>query len=894
MGKRGPERSKPIQTAILERRPILRSMLDPKKIALIGATEAPNSVGRTLMENLVSSGRIVYPINPKRTSVLGVRAFPKIEDAPTTVDLAIIATPAATVPELVGECASAGVTGAVIVSVGFRESGSAGLELEKEILNRRGRMRLIGPNSLGVMIPPARLNATFAKKMALEGSVAFISQSGALGAAILDWSLHEKVGFSVFLSSGSMLDVGWGDLIYYLADDPFTRSILIYMESIGDARSFLSAAREVALRKPIIVIKSGITEAAARAVASHTGTLAGDDAVLNAAFRRAGVLRVSTIADLFHMAEVLSKQPRPNGPRLAIVTNAGGPGVLATDMLVKEGGEIAPLSEESIRRLDQFLPVHWSRDNPVDLFSDATPDQYVKTIDILRADPGNDGLLVIVTPQVMTDATGIAEGLRAFKKIAGKPMLASWMGGDGVAEGEAILTDSAIPTFKYPDTAARSFCYMWRYSDNLRALYETPELTPGFMERARGSAGAAAIIDAAQKANRTLLTEVESKQLLDAYGIPTVSAHIAESEEQAVRLWTEQGPVVVLKLCSEIVTHKEDVGGVKLNLRSESEVRRAFLGVTVERMIQSDGYELILGSSVDPQFGPVLLFGSGGRLAEIMKDYAHGFPPLNRTLARRLMEQTRIYRALKDVRDGAGVELAGLERLLVQFSLLVAEQRRIKKIDINPLLVSTTQILAMDARIVLHDPGIRDEKLPRLAIRPYPRQYVTTWKLKDGSPIVIRPIRPEDEPAMVKFHRALSDSSVEFRYFGLVKLEQRIAHDRLVRMCFNDYDREIAIIGVRNAPETKEDEIIAVGRLIKLHDVNDAEYAIILSDRWQGHGLGSHFMKLLLEIGRQEGVEHIFGQILRENQAMQRVCKQLGFAVRYNDAIDAMEAKIKL
>ena len=402
-------------------------MLDPKKIALIGATEAPNSVGRTLMENLVSSGRIVYPINPKRTSVLGVKAFPKIEDAPATVDLAIIATPAATVPEVVGECASADVTGAVIVSVGFRESGSAGLELEKEVLNRRGRMRLIGPNCLGVMIPPARLNATFAKKMALEGSVAFISQSGALGAVILDWSLQEKVGFSVFLSSGSMLDVGWGDLIYYVADDPFTRSILIYMESIGDARSFLSAAREVAIRKPIIVIKSGITEAAARAVASHTGTLAGDDAVLNAAFRRAGVLRVNTIADLFHMAEVLSKQPRPNGPRLAIVTNAGGPGVLATDMLVKQGGEIAPLSEESIRRLDQFLPGHWSRGNPVDLFGDATPDQYVKTIDILRADPGNDGLLVIVTPQVMTDATGIADGLYALKKIAGKPMLgAGW------------------------------------------------------------------------------------------------------------------------------------------------------------------------------------------------------------------------------------------------------------------------------------------------------------------------------------------------------------------------------------------------------------------------------------------------------------------------------------
>jgi acetyltransferase len=577
-------------------------------------------------------------------------------------------------------------------------------------------------------------------------------------------------------------------------------------------------------------------------------------------------------------------------------------------MLVTEGGEIAQLSEESSRKLNEFLPSHWSRSNPVDLLGDATVDRFVKAVEIVSADSSNDGILVILTPQAMTDATAIAEGLSAFNKIPGKPILASWMGASEVTQGEAILNASAIPTFEYPDTAARSFCYMWRYSDNLRALYETPALTTGLTDNVRGRASAAAIIKAAQRVGRTLLTEVESKQILDAYGIPTVPARIARSEDEAVRIAAEVGPLVVLKLYSEIITHKTDVGGVKLNLREEDEIRQAyhqiqksvtdkggaFLGVTVERMIQSNGYELILGSSVDSQFGPVLLFGSGGQLVEVMKDYALGFPPLNCTLARRIMEQTRIYNALKGVRGRAAVDLAGLERLLVRFSLLVAEQRWIKEIDINPLLVSTTQMLALDARIVLHNPEIGEENLPRLAIRPYPQQYVSAWKLKDGSPIVVRPIRPEDEPMMVKFHGTLSENSVHFRYFGLLKLEQRVAHDRLVRMCFNDYDREIAIIALRNEPKTKEDEIIGVGRLIKVHGVNDAEFAIVLSDQWQGHGLGSHFLKLLLEIGRQEGNEHVIGQMLPDNFAMQRICKKLGFAMSYDRLGEVVEAKIKL
>jgi acetyltransferase len=883
-------------------------MLSPKVVAVIGATEAFNSVGRTLTENLFSFGENLYPINPKRPTVFGIKTFPKIADVPVPVDLAVIATPAFTVPEVVAECEKAGVSGAVIISAGFKECGAAGIKLEEEILACRGQMRIIGPNCLGIMIPELNLNATFAKRMALRGNVAFISQSGALCTSVLDWSLREQVGFSAFLSIGSMLDVGWGDLIDYLADDFHTQSILIYMESIGDARSFLSAAREVALRKPIIVIKAGCTEAAAQAVASHTGTLTGNDAVLDAAFRRVGVLRVKTIEDLFDMAEVLSKQPRPKGPRLAVVTNAGGPGVLATDMLVSEGGKIARLSEESLQKLNETLPSHWSRNNPIDVLGDADADRYGKAVEIVSSDPNNDGILAIVTPQAMTDATAIAKGLESFKRLPGKPILASWMGASEVAEGEATLNSSGIPTFPYPDAAARSFCYMWRYSDSLRGLYETPALSSGEFDQDAGRAKVETLIRAAQKSNRTLLTETESKEILQAYGIPTVKTVIAKTAEEAVQAAAKLGSTVVLKLYSDMVTHKTDVGGVKLNLRTETEVREAyydiersvrgipgaFLGVVVEPMIQAEGYELILGSSIDPQFGPVLLFGSGGQLVEIMKDYALGLPPLNATLARRLMEQTHIFNALKGVRGRAPVDLGQLEGVLVQFSLLIAEQPWIKEIDINPFVVSASQMLALDARIVLHDKTLPEENLPGLAIRPYPQQYSSKWELRDGTPVTIRPIRPEDEPLMVKFHGTLSEETVHFRYFGFSKLELRVAHERLTRICFNDYDREIALVAVRQAPDTKEDEIVGVGRLMKLHGVNEAEFAIVISDRFQRQGLGTQLLRLLVAIGRKEKVERISARILSENYSMQQVSKKVGFTVSFDRMDEVMRAELKL
>ncbi|MEP1075957.1 bifunctional acetate--CoA ligase family protein/GNAT family N-acetyltransferase [Leptolyngbya sp. PL-A3] len=892
----------------VEYRP-LDAIFAPKAIAVIGASERPNSVGRTLLWNLVSTsfGGTVYPVNPKRNSVLGIRAYPNIAAIPEQVDLAVIATPAPTVPSVIQECGEAGVKGTIIISAGFKETGAAGIELERQVMEqiRRYKMRLIGPNCLGVMNPISGLNATFASSMARPGTVGFISQSGALCTAILDWSFRENVGFSAFVSIGSMLDVSWGDLIHYLGNDPNTESIVIYMESIGDARSFLSAAREVALTKPIIVLKAGRTEAAAKAAASHTGALAGSEAVLEAAFRRCGVLSVNRISDLFDLAEVLAKQPRPKGPKLTIITNAGGPGVLATDTLIATGGKLAELPQETVDAMSEFLPTHWSHANPIDILGDAEPERYAKALEVAAKDPNSDGLLVILTPQAMTNPTATAAQLKQYVEAAqarpfasrnAKPIIASWMGGDDVTPGENLLNDAGIPTYRYPDTAARVFSNMWRYSDALRGLYETPVL-PSRGDKAPDRTLVESLIQTALKEGRTLLTEAESKQLLTAYDIPTVETHVATSVDEAVRYADAIGYPIVLKLHSKTITHKTDVGGVKLNLENAEAVRNAyaaiaqaisnpddFLGVTVQPMLKLEGYELILGSSLDPQFGPVLLFGSGGQLVEVYQDRAIGLPPLNSTLARRLMERTKIYKALQGVRGRAAVDLAGLEQLLTRFSQLIVEQPWIKELDINPLVASPVQagtntgLVALDARVVLHPPETPLEKLPKTAICPYPSQYITDWFYED-TPVVLRPIRPEDEPLMVRFHETLSEQSVYMRYFHMMKLSQRTTHERLTRICYVDYDREMAFVAERQDPATGESEIMAAGRLSRLHGTNSAEFSMMVSDRYQCHGLGTALLRRLVQVGVDEKLDTITADILSDNIPMQRVCEKLGFSI---------------
>ncbi len=896
----------------------LDAIFAPRIVAVIGATEKYGSVGRTILWNLISNpfGGTVFPVNPSRPNVLGIKAYPSIGAVPEAVDLAVIVTPAPTVPDVIGECVDAGVRGAIIISAGFKEVGGAGAELERKILEQahRGRMRIIGPNCLGVMRPGSGLNATFAGEIARPGSVAFLSQSGALCTAILDWSLREHVGFSAFVSIGSMLDVGWGDLIDYLGDDPQTKCIVIYMESIGDARAFLSAAREVALTKPIIVIKAGRTEAAAKAAASHTGSMSGSDEVLDAAFRRCGVLRVDTISEVFYLAEVLAKQPRPKGPRLTIVTNAGGPGVLAVDALIRNEGVLAMLSDETIARLNTFLPAPWSHANPIDILGDADATRYARTLEIAAADPNSDGMLVVLTPQAMSDPTATAEALRPYSKIEGKPVLASWMGGDVVAPGEAILNQAGIPTFPYPDTAARVFNAMWRSTYNLRGLYETPTLPPHDEDTNFSRETAATIIAEVRKAGRTTLTEAESKALLAAYNIPTVPTQVAHSADEAVAAASAIGYPVVLKLHSETITHKTDVGGVILDLIDEPAVRDAyqrietrvtkkagpghFLGVTVQPMARHgvDGYELIVGSSLDPQFGPVLLFGTGGQLVEVFKDRALALPPLTTTLARRLMEQTHIYKALQGVRGRAPVDLAALEQLLVRFSRLVVEHPWIREIDINPLLAAPGKngLIALDARVIVHGPEMTEDQLPHPAIRPYPVQYVGDWTTRTGRTVRIRPIRPEDEPLLVKFHGTLSERSVSLRYFHAMKLSARTSHERLTRICFIDYDREMALVAEARNILPGQHEVLAVGRLSKYRGRPEAEFGLLISDQAQGQGLGTELLRRLIEIGRDEQMKRISADILPENTEMQRVCQKLGFQLRHEVGDAVVKAVLDL
>ncbi|MGC1254747.1 MAG: bifunctional acetate--CoA ligase family protein/GNAT family N-acetyltransferase [Candidatus Acidiferrales bacterium] len=881
----------------------LESFFAPKTVAVIGATDHVGSVGRTVLVNL-RNGKfpgVVYGVNPNRSSVLGLPCYASVAGVPDKIDLAVVVTPAQTVPAVIRECVDAGVRSAIVISAGFKERGPEGAKLEQQIQAqlRRGTMRLLGPNCLGMMNPELGLNATFAEEIARPGNVAFLSQSGALLTAILDWSFKEEVGFSAIVSTGSLLDMGWGDLISFFGEDPQTHSILLYMESIGDARAFLSAAREVALSKPIIVIKAGRSEAASHAASSHTGALTGSDEVFDAAFRRCGVLRVQNISDLFYMAEVLGKQPRPRGPRLTILTNAGGPGVLASDALIATDGALAPLSQATVDALDAFLPPHWSHNNPIDILGDADPDRYDRAIKIAIEDPNSDGTLVILAPQGMTNSAQVAERLKPYARGTRKPLLASWMGGKHVAEGVSILNKAGIPTFAYPDTAARAFNYMWRYSYNIRGLYETPTATrePESGETIRRKVEA--IFQSVLDVGRSLLTEIESKEVLALYEIPTVRTSLAHNEEEAVALAQAIGFPVVLKLHSETVTHKSDVGGVKLNLEDAQAVGQAFrsiqssvtakagaaefLGVTVQPMVRPDGYELILGSTIDAQFGPVILFGSGGQLVEVYRDRALALPPLNTTLAQRLMEQTKIFKALQAVRGRAAVDMALLEQVVVRFSQLVVEQPRIKELDINPLLVSPQGALALDARIVLHGQNVADSDLPCSVITPYPSQYISNWKTNEGLEILFRPIRPEDEPMMVKFHGTLSDESVYLRFFHMEQLSSRVAHERLLRKCFIDYDQEMALVAERTDPDTGQREIVAVGRLTRARTANQAEVAVLVSDRYQRHGLGTELVQRLIQVASDQKIREIVANILPENLGMRALADHFGFAIRKSD-----------
>jgi acetyltransferase len=871
----------------------------PRSVAVLGASETPGSVGSILLRNLLANpfGGAVYPVNPKRQSVHGVDCYPALATVPGQVDLAVIATPAATVPDLVKDCVARSVPAAIIISAGFSELGPEGRALEEQIRSHaHGKMRIIGPNCLGVIHPPSNLNASFAASMARPGKVALLSQSGAICTAILDWAIEAHVGFSSFVSVGAMLDVDFADLIDHFGDDPATRSIVVYMESVGDVRKFLSAARSVGRTKPVIVVKAGRHEAGARAAASHTGALAGADAVFDAAFRRAGVLRVTTIPDLFHMSEILAMQPQPRGSMLAILTNAGGPGVMATDALMTQGGQLAALGPETLAALNTALPPFWSHANPIDLLGDATPDRYRLAVELCVKDPQVQGLLILLTPQAMTDPTETARKVAPFARSGNKPVLASWMGGDMVREGRDVLNMAGIPTFDSPESAIRAFLHMVQYRRSQELLYETPEAMPEDWQP--DASRVRQLLQQVRATGRTLLTEAEAKEVLSAYGLLVVMTVACRTAEEAVVAARQVGFPVVLKLLSEKITHKSDVGGVQLDLPDEAAVRTAFEtiranvarhapdafdGVTVQAMIKDKGFELIVGSSIDRQFGPVILFGSGGVLVEVMPDRALALPPLNRTLARRLMERTHVYAALKGVRGRRGVNLEELETLLVRFSQLLVDFPEIAEVDVNPLLAAPDRLVALDARVLL---SAADAPPPRLAIRPYPNQYTAPFRLKDGAEVTVRAIRPEDEPLIIAFHASHSEHTIRMRFFSMVKT---LSRDSLIRLCHLDYDREMALVAVKR--DADGSHILGVSRYYLHPETSSAEFALIVGDAYQRQGLGRHLLTRLIAIARERGVKRLVGQVLSENTPMLELTSSLGFRPtdRPEDAVVTVE-----
>ena len=866
----------------------LDAIFKPNNVALIGASEREGSVSKTILMNLIVTpfGGGVFPVNPTRAKVCGIKAYKTIKDVPEQCDLAVICIPARLVPNAVRECGEAGVRGLVIISAGFKEVGAAGAALEQQCLEeaRKYNMRIIGPNCLGVMVPTNGLNASFASNMALKGEVAFISQSGALMCSMLDWSMKEGLGFSGFVSIGSMADVNFGDLIYYFGNDPKTKAILIYMETIGDSRSFISAAREIAQRKPIIVIKPGRTAAAAAAAASHTGSLTGSDDVLTAAFKTAGVVRIDTIDDLCNMAAVLDKQPLAQGPRMTVITNAGGPGVITTDEIVTGGGQLAKVSEEAMAAYNSFLPGAWSHSNPVDVLGDAPPMMYAKSLQVAGDDKESDGMLVILTPQSVTKPTETAEELAKYAHIPGKPVFASWMGGNAVDKGRQILREAGIPNFSSPDVAAKIFNYCWEYTSNLNTLYEEPKAPL----HAADPTEAAKIIEKALAEGRNLLTENESKQLLASYGIPVVQTVVCDTVEQAQEVAEGMKYPVVVKLNSETITHKSDVGGVKLNIKDKEGVVTAwntirnnleklgkldgFQGVTVQRQLNlSDGYELIFGCNLDNQVGPVIVFGTGGTLVEVYKDSSMALPPLNTASARHCMEKTKIYKALKGVRGRKSCDLDLLDQVFVRFSELIVDQPWIKELDINPMLATPTDIIALDARVVLHNPGTPVEKLSKPAIRGYPHNYVSSFTAKNGVTCAVRPIRPDDETAMKAFEASLSEATVKAYMGEALAEETRVCHKRLAAICHADFDRQIPLIALVDG------KIVATACMAKLPLTKNARVMVEVADAFQQQGVGKYLFEQCLAIAKEEGVEKVSMKFFEENAAMNKLATSAGF-----------------
>jgi acetyltransferase len=886
----------------------MRRILDPKTIALIGATESEGTVGRIIMENLMrSKDRALFPVNPRHESVFGIACLPNIGAAPEAVDLAVVATPASTVPDVLLECAKAGVRGAIVVSAGFGETGKAGFALEKRIkaILSEYPMRVIGPNCLGIIRPTVGLNASFLAVQPPPGDIALISQSGALGTGMLDWAVSAHVGISLFASVGAMVDVDFADLVDFLGEDPHTRSILIYMETIGNARRFMSAARSFARSKPIIVLKPGRYAESARAALSHTGSMTGDDEVYEAAFRRVGVLRVHEVGDLFHAAEVLDSRRLPVGPGVAIVTNAGGLGVMATDSIIEHGGRLAGLSGETMALLNAALPPYWSHANPIDLLGDASSGRFVAAVKACLADPGVNGILVLYTPQGNARPDDMATQVAALVKGSPKPVLTVLMGGETVRAGRRIFKDAAIPCYGTPEEAARTYLSMYQYARNLEQLYETPSELP--IDVAPPTHNLQALLRRVAGTGRTVLSEEESKRFITTYGFPVIPQTQAKTVAEALAAAEGIGYPVVLKIVSHEITHKSAAGGVEVGVCSPADLERAFArimkrvkrsspkavieGVSVQRMVREVDHELILGMKKDPQFGSVILFGAGGVAAEGLADFSVSLPPLNQTLALRMMEETRVFATIRSPRKGiVAPDIEELEELLTMLSNLVVDFPEIAEIDINPLVIADGKACAVDARIMI-DTSVLEGKpeRPHLVITPYPARYVTPWRLTDGTEVILRPIRPEDEPMEYELLRTASVETLRGRF---LQNQTDITHEMLVRFTNIDYDREMAVVA--ELTQGKKKRLIGVARLMGEADRGRGEFAVLVHDEFQGKGLGFKLTDTIIGIAQEKGLKEICGYVDSGNLRMLRVVAELGFVtVKTVDCVTTVRLTLK-
>lgn len=879
----------------------LTSLFTPEKIALFGASDRENSVGGVVFKNLLNSGfeGQVFPINPKHETVQGETAYPSLDAIGESIDLAVVATPAATIPAIVEACGENGIKMMLILSAGFREIGEEGKRLEAKItqLAERHDIRLMGPNCLGLMRPDKNLNITFGHNVAKPGNVALVSQSGAICTAILDWAELNDIGFSAVVSTGIGADLDFGDYLDYLVSDPLTKSILLYIEGISDSRRFMSSLRAAARIKPVIALKVGRHAAGAEASMSHTGALVGSDETFSAALSRSGVLRVESVSQLFAAAKVLSSSHnRVASDNLVIITNGGGPGVMAADRATDRGIELSKLSEETITRLNEALPSVWSHGNPVDIIGDAPPERYSEAIEICLDDPGVDGAIVILTPQAMTAPTLVAEELIRAAANSKKPILTSWMGGTQVEEARRVLKEGGIPDFNMLEDAVDAFSFIGTYMRNQRLLLQTPARLTGSQETADRQ-GARLIIEGVLRERRKVLTEPESMAILSAFKIPASENSVAHTANGALVNAEKIGYPIAMKVLSTDISHKSDAGGVRLNINSAHEVRGAYKdlieqvsknrpgakidGITIAKMYRSsNGRELMIGMVRDPVFGPVISFGSGGTMVEVMGDSALSLPPLNRRLAQDLIERTKAAKMLGNFRNMPAVDMESLIDILVCVSNMACELPWIREMDINPLMIDENGAVAVDARFSVGYPKPSTDPYNHLAIHPYPIHLISDEQLNDGTDIIIRPIRPEDAEIEQAFIRGLSPES---RYFRFMNSIHELSLEMLVRFTQIDYHNEMALVAIN--PGVDGEEEIGVARYLTNPDKKTCEFAIVVSDKWQGKGIARLLMQKLIEIARNRSLEVMEGQVLANNYRMLELMTSLNFKVS-NDPND--------